>query len=342
MELVNLFNNLILYGKYVRTNQLDGLEYWNKIKEIVTHSRYDSINNILGSKWVITRIINDEQPYKQVDNLKEIYSFVHDNLRMYGEEGDEVKYNIDHDLWSKYHFYLQLARIPVKNNLDLGRLLQIAYNLGQLSVHLNDDYIFTSKSKEYFETNQLNNINSYINLDGKILNKLEKDTLNNIEIYVKQIIDKTLLEDFERKPFYGNLKELTIDNKNYRKVLYTGKQQQLVLINLKPNDFIKQEGYDTIDQFIRVEKGNGIVIIDDIDYELKDGIELIIPAGSQHKIVNTSSTNLSLYTIYSPPEYAKTLVQESNPELKTTYLNKYFKYKKKYLSLKNKLNNHFT
>jgi mannose-6-phosphate isomerase-like protein (cupin superfamily) len=255
---------------------------------------------------------------------------------MYGEEGDEVKYNIDHDLWSKYHFYLQLARIPVKNELDLGRLLQIAYNLGQLSVHLNDDPIFTSKSKEYFEINQLNNINSYINLDGKILNKLEKDRLNNIEIYVKQIIDKTLLKDFERKPFYGNLKELTIDNKNYRKVLYTGKQQQLILINLKPNDFIKQESYDTIDQFVRVEKGNGIVIIDGIDYELKDGIELIIPAGSQYKIVNTSLTNLSLYTIYSPPEYAKTLVQESNPELKTTYLKKYLKYKKKYLSLKNK------
>ena len=340
--LTKLFNDLISYGRFVRSKKLNGLDYWNKIKDIIKKYNPVSINTTLGEEWTISRIFNGEQIYRQTDNLSEIYTFVHDILRMYGEESDDVKYHLDHDLWSKYHFYLQLARIPANNKLDLGRLLQIAYNLGQLSVHLHLDPVFTSDTITYFQINKLNDINSYINLDEKEFDDEQNDILNNIDLDVKRIIesdvkkinDESLLGGFEKKLFYGNLEELTLQNNNYRKVLYTG-LQQMVLMNLKPKDFIKQEVHDNTDQFIRIEKGNGIATINDVKYELKDGIGLIIPAGSQHKIENTSSTNnLSLYSIYSPPEHAENLVQESNPESKTNYLNKYLKYKKKYISLK--------
>lgn len=328
--LSNLFNDLISYGRLVRSKNLNGLDYWNKIKKILLTHEHDSINKILTENWKINRIINIKSNYT-TDNLSDIYTFVHDTLKMHGEEEDMSNYRIDHDLWSKYHFYLQLARIPKNNKLDLGRLLQVAYNLGQLSVHLNSDPIFTRQIRAYFELNNLNNINSYINLDEKKFNDEHDNILNNIREDVNKIIDVPLLGGFS-KPFYGNLEKLTFENKNYRKVLYTGKHQ-LVLMNLKPNDFIKQEIHNTIDQFIRIEKGNGIAIIDGIEYELKDGIGLIIPAGSQHKIVNTSSIhNLSLYTIYSPPEHAEDVVRESNPDSQTIYLTN----KENYESLKNK------
>ena len=328
--LLKLFNDLIKYGSLVRSKNLDGFSYWNKIKDILKTHEHDSINKILTKNWKINRIINIKDN-STTDNLTDIYTYVYDKLEMHGEEDDESNKKLDHDVWSKYHFYLQLARIPKNNKLELCRLLQVAYNLGQLSVHLDSDPIFTCETRAYFNLNNLGNINSYINLDEKKFNDEHDNILNNIRKDVNKIIDVPLLGGFS-KPFYGNLEELTFENKNYRKVLYTGKFQ-LVLMNLKQNEFIKQEIHNTRDQFIRIEKGNGIAIIDSIKYELKDGIGLIIPAGSQHQIVNTSSIhNLSLYTIYSPPEHAENVVQKSNPDSQTIYLTN----KEDYTSLKNK------
>jgi mannose-6-phosphate isomerase-like protein (cupin superfamily) len=146
--------------------------------------------------------------------------------------------------------------------------------------------------------------------------------------------------------FYENVEKETINNNSYRKVVYTGKVQ-FVYMNIKPLDNIHMEVHKDHDQFIRIEKGHGIATINGITYKLSDGIGLIIPAGFQHKISNTSAfEELKLYTIYTPPEHADKLEQVNNPDKNTSkinnidttssdnYLMKYLKYKQKYLALK--------
>lgn len=116
------------------------------------------------------------------------------------------------------------------------------------------------------------------------------------------------------EPFYNNIEQTTISNTHYRNILYTSKSQQIVVMSIKPNDNIHKEIHKDHDQFIRIEKGVGKAIIDDKEYQLLDGIALIIPAGTTHEIINTSNTeDLKLYTIYSPPEHKENLVQHDKP-----------------------------
>ena len=106
------------------------------------------------------------------------------------------------------------------------------------------------------------------------------------------------------KGFYQNIEEETLVNDNFRKVLYTGKHSQLVLMSLKPSEEIGLETHSENDQFFRIEAGNGRAIIDGNTYELHDGIAIIVPAGAEHNIINDSDTEaLKLYTIYSPPHH---------------------------------------
>lgn len=106
------------------------------------------------------------------------------------------------------------------------------------------------------------------------------------------------------KGFVSNIEKATLENNNFRKVLYTSKHSQLVLMSLRPNEEIGMEVHPDNDQFFRFEKGQGKCVIDGNEYELSDGIAVIIPAGSQHNIINTSSTDeLKLYTIYSPAHH---------------------------------------
>jgi mannose-6-phosphate isomerase-like protein (cupin superfamily) len=139
------------------------------------------------------------------------------------------------------------------------------------------------------------------------------------------------------KIFYENIEENTIKNNSYRKVVYTGKLQ-FVYMSIKPQDNIHLEVHKDHDQFICIEKGTGIAIINEKKYNLTDGIGLIIPAGAKHKILNTSTFyDLKLYTIYSPPEHTDKLEQVNNPDKKiqvNNYKHKYLKYKEKYISLK--------
>ena len=115
--------------------------------------------------------------------------------------------------------------------------------------------------------------------------------------------------------FCENINKQTLKNENYRKVVYTGKHMQLVYMNIKPLDNIHLETHKGHDQFIRIEKGNGVAILDNKKYELSDGVAIIIPDGIQHEIINTSETEeLKLYTIYSPPEHPKNKVDSKNPE----------------------------
>lgn len=96
----------------------------------------------------------------------------------------------------------------------------------------------------------------------------------------------------------------TLANDDYRRVLFTGANTQLVLMTLQPGDEIGLETHEEHDQFIRVEAGTGTVILNGEEHALADGIAVIIPAGVEHNVVNTSRTEpLRLYTLYSPPEH---------------------------------------
>lgn len=106
------------------------------------------------------------------------------------------------------------------------------------------------------------------------------------------------------KGFVENIEELTKENSNFRKVLYTSKYSQLVLMSLKPMEEIGMEVHEDNDQFFRVDAGKGKVIIDGNETEIKDGFAIVIPAGTQHNVVNTSETeDMKLYTIYSPAHH---------------------------------------
>jgi mannose-6-phosphate isomerase-like protein (cupin superfamily) len=117
------------------------------------------------------------------------------------------------------------------------------------------------------------------------------------------------------KGFSADIENSTLKNEKYRKVLYTGKHSQLVLMCLKPKEEIGMEVHAENDQFFRFEQGQGKCIIDGHEYALKDGSAIVVPAGARHNIVNTSSTeNLKLYTIYSPPHHKDGIVRSTKAE----------------------------
>lgn len=103
--------------------------------------------------------------------------------------------------------------------------------------------------------------------------------------------------------YVGPIEDLTEDNSNFRQVIYTGTYCQLVVMSLKPGEEIGMEVHDTVDQFFRIEEGEGKVIMNGEETEFKEGDALIVPAGTQHNIINTGDEDLKLYTIYSPPNH---------------------------------------
>ena len=117
------------------------------------------------------------------------------------------------------------------------------------------------------------------------------------------------------KGYNANIEKETIENTNFRKVLYTAKHCQLVLMSLEPNEEIGMEVHLDNDQFFRFEKGMGKVLIDGNEYEVKDGSAIIVPAGAEHNVVNVSSTeDLKLYTIYSPAHHKDGIVRATKIE----------------------------
>jgi mannose-6-phosphate isomerase-like protein (cupin superfamily) len=117
------------------------------------------------------------------------------------------------------------------------------------------------------------------------------------------------------KGFVQNIEKATLENENFRKVLYTGKHSQLVLMTLIANEEIGMEVHPDNDQFFRFEKGQGKVIIDGNEYEVSDGFAVVVPAGAQHNIINTSATEeLKLYTIYSPAHHQDGIVMATKAE----------------------------
>ncbi len=115
--------------------------------------------------------------------------------------------------------------------------------------------------------------------------------------------------------FAINIEKNTLENGNYRKVLYTSKHSQLVLMSLKPGEEIGMETHPDNDQFFRFEKGKGKCVIDGNEYEVADGAAVIVPAGAKHNVINSSdSEELKLYTIYSPAHHKDGIVRETKEE----------------------------
>ena len=115
--------------------------------------------------------------------------------------------------------------------------------------------------------------------------------------------------------FVSNIEKDTLENENFRKVIYTSKHSQLVLMSLAPNEEIGMEVHKDNDQFFRFEKGQGKCIIDGNEYDIKDGTAVVVPAGAQHNIINISATdNLKLYTIYSPAHHQDGVVRKTKVE----------------------------
>jgi mannose-6-phosphate isomerase-like protein (cupin superfamily) len=117
------------------------------------------------------------------------------------------------------------------------------------------------------------------------------------------------------KGFRQNIEEMTLENDNFRKVLYTGKHSQLVLMSLKPGEEIGSEVHEENDQFFRFEQGSGQVIIDGNEYDVSDGVAVVVPSGAEHNVINTSdSEDLRLYTIYSPAHHKDQIVRDTKEE----------------------------
>ena len=117
------------------------------------------------------------------------------------------------------------------------------------------------------------------------------------------------------KGFSSDIEKMTLENDKFRKVLYTGKHCQLVLMCLKPKEEIGMEVHEENDQFFRFEQGQGKCIIDGNEYALKDGSAIIVPAGARHNILNTSTTeSLKLYTLYSPAHHRDGIVRATKAE----------------------------
>ncbi len=101
----------------------------------------------------------------------------------------------------------------------------------------------------------------------------------------------------------GNIEDITKENENFRKVLYTGKYSQLVVMSLKPGEEIGAEVHEGHDQFFRFEKGKAKVVIDGNEYQVEDDFAVIVPAGANHNVTNVGDEDIKLYTIYSPAEH---------------------------------------
>ncbi|MFH0856341.1 MAG: cupin domain-containing protein [bacterium] len=104
------------------------------------------------------------------------------------------------------------------------------------------------------------------------------------------------------KGYIANIEKLTSENDNFRRVLYTARYSQLVVMSIAQGDDIGEEVHG-LDQFIRIEAGEGLAVLDGVESKIEDGSAVVIPAGTLHNIINTSSEPMKLYTLYSPPNH---------------------------------------
>jgi len=138
--------------------------------------------------------------------------------------------------------------------------------------------------------------------------------LKNIAFLIKVIAAKAT----ELKGFVTDIEKDTNENKNFRKVLYTGKNSQLVLMSLKPGEEIGAEIHKDTDQFFRVDSGSGEVVINGTNTPIKDGFAVVVPQGAKHNIINTGKEDLKLYSIYSPPHHEDGTIHKTKEEAESS------------------------
>jgi mannose-6-phosphate isomerase-like protein (cupin superfamily) len=116
------------------------------------------------------------------------------------------------------------------------------------------------------------------------------------------------------KGYVDDIERATLANEDFRRVLYTGKNLQLVLMTLPPGCDIGEEVHDDRDQFFRIERGEGVIRIDGADNRVEDDFAVIVPAGARHNVINTGSEPLRLYTLYGPPEHRDGVVHRTKED----------------------------
>lgn len=110
-----------------------------------------------------------------------------------------------------------------------------------------------------------------------------------------------------------NIEKATLENNDFRRVVYTAENSQLVLMSLKPDEEIGEEIHQ-LDQFLRIEAGQGECLLDGVKKEISDGTAIVVPAGVRHNIINTGSVPMKLYTIYSPPNHRDGVIHHTKEE----------------------------
>ena len=119
------------------------------------------------------------------------------------------------------------------------------------------------------------------------------------------------------KGYVINIENATQENNNFRQVLYTASRSQLVVMSLAPREEIGEEIHQ-LDQFLRIEKGTGKAVLDNVEHNIEDGFAVVVPAGARHNIINTSDTEaMKLYTIYSPPQHHDGVIHATKSEALT-------------------------
>jgi len=115
------------------------------------------------------------------------------------------------------------------------------------------------------------------------------------------------------KGYVNNIEDIAVKNEDFRQVLYTAKNCQLVVMSLRPQEEIGMEVHH-LDQFFRVEEGMGEAILDGVSNEISAGFAVLVPAGVNHNIINTGSVSLKLYTLYAPPNHRDGVVHRTRDE----------------------------
>lgn len=113
--------------------------------------------------------------------------------------------------------------------------------------------------------------------------------------------------------YVANIEQLALANEHFRQVLYTDQNSQLVLMSLLPGEEIGEEVHD-VDQFLRVERGSGVAILDGVSHDLADGSVVVVPAGTQHNLINQGAEAMKLYTLYMPPHHRDGVIHHSKAE----------------------------
>jgi mannose-6-phosphate isomerase-like protein (cupin superfamily) len=120
------------------------------------------------------------------------------------------------------------------------------------------------------------------------------------------------------KGYFGNIEELTEENSDFRRVLYSGSKLQLVLMSVPPGEELGGEIHADTDQFFRIEEGKGMIVVDGVTHKVAEGDGIVVPAGAHHNVICTGHDALKLYTIYAPPKHRDGLVQRTKADAETS------------------------